>query len=301
MASILEVKKAIEPALLENDDIMAVGLTPDRQNIVIYLRIPMEIGFSYAGGYPVKIEVLGSPKMHESGQRGRIRPLMGGISAGYELSVTGTLSGVVYDKETGAPLLMSNNHVFGNMSTESTPRAFKGDPIIQPGPHDKGESGDTVATLERYVPWKENDKMNIADVALATPLVDYTSDILCNGYVIEPTGIAPVTRGECVYKVGRTTGYTEGVIKDIDFTVDIEAGNKPDGTKEYVRFVDQILIDMVSDHGDSGSFVFDTNNKIVGLLFAGGSSWDGRSYVVANKIRNVMAVAGVDIQRNSIP
>jgi len=301
MTSILEVKKAIEPALLESDDIMGVGLTPDRQYIVVYLRVPFDIGFSYAGGYPVKVELIGSPKIRESGQRGRIRPLMGGISAGYQLSITGTLSGIVYDKITRAPLLMSNNHVFANASTESTPRASLGDPIIQPGSHDFGEPGDIVATLERYVPWKENNKLNIADVALATPLVDYTGDILCNGHVIEPSGVATVTRGECVYKVGRTTGYTEGIIRDIDFTVDIESGEKPDGTKEYARFTDQILIDMISEHGDSGAFVFGENNKIVGLLFAGGKGWDGRSYVVANKIRNVMAVAGVDVQRNSIP
>jgi hypothetical protein len=294
MTSILEVKKAIEPALLENDDIMGVGLTPDRQYIVVYLRVPFDIGFNYTGGYPVIVSVLGQPAIHEVRPKDRVRPLIGSVSAGYETSATGTLSCVVYDKQTRAPLLMSNNHVFGNMSTESTPRATPGDVILQPGGHDHGGSNDIVATLERYVPWKEDEKLNIADVALASPLVDYTNGILCNGHVIEPTGVASVKKGERVYKVGRTTGLTEGVIKDIDFTVDVLSVEKPDGTPTYVRFTDQLLIDMVSDRGDSGSLILNANNEIVGLLFAGGKQWNGRSYVVANKIRNVMAVAGVD-------
>jgi hypothetical protein len=296
MTSILEVKKAIEPALLESDDIMGVGLTPDSKYIVIYLRVPFDIGFSYAGGYPVKVEILGQPAIREVKSRDRVRPLIGSVSAGFKLSNTGTLSGIVYDTATNAPLLMSNNHVFANVSTESTPRAARGDHIIQPGISDDSGLDNVVGYLERYVPWKENDKLNIADVALASPLVDYIDGILCNGYVIEPTGVASVKRGEKVYKVGRTTGLTEGTIKDIDFTVDILSNEKGEGPPKYVRFTDQLLIEMISDHGDSGSLVLNGNNEIVGLLFAGGEDWDGRKYVVANKIRNVMAVAGVEFR-----
>ena len=295
MVSILEVKKVIEPALLENDDIMGIGLTPDRRNIVIYLRIPFDIGFTHIGGYPVQVVLIGQPSIHEVSQRDRVRPLIGSVSAGYKTDITGTMSGIVYDKYTNSPLLMSNNHVFSNRSTESTPRAFKGDVICQPGPADGPGETNVIGILERYVPWKENSENNLADVALATPLVDYIDGILCNGNVIQTNGVAPVTRGERVYKVGRTTGLTEGVIKDIDFTIDVLFSKKEDGSPLYVRFTDQLLIDMKSERGDSGSLILNENNQVVGLLFAGGESWDGKNFVVANKIRNVMAIAGVNL------
>jgi hypothetical protein len=295
MTSILEVKKVIEPVLLENDDIMGIGLTPDRLNIVIYLRVTFDIGFTHIGGYPVQVVLIGQPSIHEVSQRDRVRPLIGSVSAGYKLDVTGTMSGIVYDKYTNSPLLMSNNHVFSNRSTESEPRASRGDPIYQPGGADATGMTNVVATLERYVPWKENSENNLADVALATPTVDYIDGILCNGNVIETNGAAPVTRGERVYKVGRTTGLTEGVIKDIDFTIDVLFDEKEDGSPLYVRFTDQLLIDMKSQRGDSGSLILNYNNQVVGLLFAGGRGGDGASYVVANKIRNVMAIAGVNL------
>ena len=76
-----------------------------------------------------------------------------------------------------------------------------------------------------------------------------------------------------VYKVGRTTGYTEGLVTNIAARVAVRF---PNG---YATFVDQIAVQQThdnvgpfSDSGDSGSGVLNDSHELVGLLFAGGST-----------------------------
>lgn len=93
------------------------------------------------------------------------------------------------------------------------------------------------------------------------------------------------TSSTSVFKCGRTTGYTEGVVTGVRgyFTVDF-AGQK-------ATFIDQLTIMPAADNtgpfsesGDSGSPVMNDTHKLVGLLFAGAPriSW-------ANPIRRVLA------------
>jgi hypothetical protein len=193
---------------------------------------------------------------------------------------------------------MSNNHVFGNKSTELTPKVSIGDPITQPGYIDDETNIATnvVATVHSYVPWKDDYQLNIVDVALAKPSENFVNGVLVNDYIVPTNETSPVKRGDTVYKVGRTTGLTYGKVVDLDFTSDINVGEDASGNPHYIRFTDQILIYMDSLPGDSGSLIINSaNNKIVGLLFAGGKDENGRSYTIANKIRNVLAMAGVDL------
>ena len=73
-----------------------------------------------------------------------------------------------------------------------------------------------------------------------------------------------------VYKVGRTTGYTEGTVTNVAATVTLDY----DGGSAY--FVDQIVVNPTLDNvgpfslpGDSGSGVLNHRHELVGLLFAG--------------------------------
>ena len=91
---------------------------------------------------------------------------------------------------------------------------------------------------------------------------------VANSYEVDPDG-QPI--GPRVYKVGRTTGYTEGLVTNIAARVSVRF---PDG---YATFVDQVAVQPTgdnigpfSDSGDSGSGVLNDSHELVGLLFAGG-------------------------------
>ena len=89
-----------------------------------------------------------------------------------------------------------------------------------------------------------------------------------------------------VQKYGRTTGFTQGEVYLIDATVIVRYDSG------FARFVDQIIITPgnFSSGGDSGSLIVDLNNRPVGLLFAGSSS-----YTIANHIDNVLSSFNVAI------
>jgi len=81
--------------------------------------------------------------------RSRWRPVMpGGISLGHYQVTAGTLGGLVYDRTTGEPLILSNNHVLAN-SNDARP----GDAIVQPGVTDGGSNpSDLIGHLLRFQP-----------------------------------------------------------------------------------------------------------------------------------------------------
>ena len=78
-----------------------------------------------------------------------------------------------------------------------------------------------------------------------------------------PVGVADPELGMAVQKTGRTTGYSEGVITQIDATVNVDYNGR------NVRFTDQIFATAMSSPGDSGSGILDMERRAVGLLFAG--------------------------------
>lgn len=220
----------------------------------------------------------------------RRRPAQPGISLGHRDITTGTL-GLLVQRE-GLALILSNNHVLAN-----TNAAEVGDPIYQPGPADGGILNDKLATLLEFEPLDFGDApatcavaetmatilntladltgsshrlqpvqatpaLNQMDAALALPdqpnLV--IPDILGIGI---PTGAAAPHLGLEVQKMGRTTGYTRGIVTQVNVTVDVDyAGRK-------ARFTDQIFTTPMSGPGDSGSGVLNMGRQAVGLLFAG--------------------------------
>lgn len=110
---------------------------------------------------------------------------------------------------------------------------------------------------------------NKVDCALAVldPGVEYTNNYL--GFIPKVEGVNEMAGvGTDVHKLGRTTGYTTGVIKQTNVVVDVQY----DGG--ICRFENQIMIQgptgqSFSKGGDSGSLILDMDNNAVGLLFAG--------------------------------
>ncbi len=119
---LVEQKKPVEA--LREDDLVPQQVNGMRTDVI-------EVG---------RLEALVDP-------RERFRPnIPTGVSIGHYMVTAGTLGAVVYDRNTGEPLLLSNNHVLANSND-----AVIGDAILQPGPTDHGvRPDDVVAKLHRF-------------------------------------------------------------------------------------------------------------------------------------------------------
>jgi hypothetical protein len=94
-----------------------------------------------------------------------------------------------------------------------------------------------------------------------------------------------------VVKVGRTTGKTNGEIRDVHFRFALDYDNIGE-----VGFVDQVLCSRYTKGGDSGSLVLDrATGRAVGLHFAGASGGS-----VFNPIDDVLAALKVKLVTKSI-
>ncbi|HHV34774.1 MAG TPA: hypothetical protein GXX59_04250, partial [Syntrophomonadaceae bacterium] len=126
---------------------------------------------------------------------------------------------------------------------------------------------------------------NMVDCAVARPAdpKDITPEIIEFGKV---NGIIDPEPGMMVKKSGRTSGITEGKVTAIHVTLNVSMGHSSD----VVRFQDQIMTEMKSLAGDSGSIVLDQENQVVGLLFAGSNE-----FTVVNPIQIVLDKLGVDL------
>jgi hypothetical protein len=245
---------------------------------------------------------------------GRFRPAPGGVSIGHVNITAGTLGCLV--KKSGKLYILSNNHVLAN-SNDAAP----GDDILQPGPYDGGQlPQDRIAVLSEFVTIEFDEggstcpvgsgaavflnalaaltgsrtrlkvarpmaSENLVDCAIAAPISesDVKNEILGYGAI---AGTAEGSLGMAVKKSGRTTGLTTGTIDQIDVTVSVSYGAGKTAT-----FVDQLLAGgNMSQGGDSGSAVLTADNRLVGLLFAGGNST-----TILNRIQNVFQLLQVTL------
>ncbi len=241
------------------------------------------------------------PDLEESDRTGRLRPARPGISIGHFQITAGTFGALVYDADTRAPLILSNNHVLANVTDGRDGRAKEGDPIYQPGRYDGGTEADTIGHLERFVPIvrtaseetcpiarhaerfgnfllrhtfpahqmkliRRTGAENLVDAAVASLIrpSDATGDILGIGPVKET---AKPTPGLKVMKSGRTSGITRGEIRVIGASVRVGLGEVGSAV-----FSDQIVTTALAQPGDSGSLVVtEDGHQAVGLLSAGSS------------------------------
>ena len=226
---------------------------------------------------------------------GSYDPLRGGMSIGPCRSVwvaeeggwyifTGTLGCIVHDNDTNAEMLLSNFHV---MCVDDGWHV--GDTMCQPSRVDGGHCpADVVGSLQRAV---LSDQV---DAAIASHTArGHECSILDIGNV---KGTATAAVGMAVRKRGRTTELTYGSVSDTNLTVNIDYGDGL-GVRTLVH---QIEIEpdiaqnpLFGDHGDSGSVVVNSTNRVVGLYFAGGESDDGTEVGVANPIVAVLEALNV--------
>ena len=122
VAVLVEQKKPIEA--LSAEDLIPPELDGARTDVI-------EVGHLEAQANP----------------RDRFRPTIpAGVSVGHFKVTAGTIGAMVFDRETGEPLILSNNHVLANSND-----AEIGDVILQPGPTDHGvRPDDVVGQLHRF-------------------------------------------------------------------------------------------------------------------------------------------------------
>jgi len=251
------------------------------------------------------------------GKQGKLRPAPRGASIGHYHITAGTFGALVYGA-SGA-FILSNNHVLADEN-----RGKLGDPILQPGPYDGGQtSTDRIGTLYKFIPvtfpgsapsecsWAKSyvgfgnwigelfgkktgiparvsidPVRNKVDCALALP--DKASDLDDQAFEGDhtPTGTVDATIGQAVFKTGRTTCFTNGSVIGLDATIDV---GYDQGTATYEGQI--VLGPGMSQGGDSGSLVQEKDtDKAVGLLFAGSD----RTTIV-NPINLVLDALGVSI------
>jgi len=263
-------------------------------------------------GVKTDVVEVGKFRAFELGPADRWRPVAPpGVSVGHEDVTAGTFGCLV--RRQGQPFILSNNHVLANLN-----KGEPNDPILQPGTLDGGVSDDQIAELADYVPIdfgtesadcsfaeisarllnyiaaalgsrhqlepvKLTAGVNEVDAALARPL---SPDVVNNEilHIGPPTGVGLATLGTEVQKSGRTTGYTQGQITQIDATVRVDY----DGPSAL--FSGQLVASPMSQRGDSGSAVLNMENEVVGLLFAGSDA-----VTLINPIDAVLSALDVEL------
>jgi hypothetical protein len=253
------------------------------------------------------------------GRTGKQRPAVPGLSIGHYRVTAGTFGAVVKDRKTDELLILSNNHVLANASDGRDGKSKIGDPVYQPGSYDGGTGDDLIGNLVRFVPFSRYNRdvdcklasrgiraanaiiktvrphynlrletmgaANLVDCALARP----TKPELISPEIMEigrVRGSAEFTPGTPIRKSGRTSGLTSGTVKAIKVSLNVNMGHGND----VVRFNEQVMAELKSLPGDSGSLIVDEDNRAVGLLFAGSNE-----YTVFNPIQTVCDHLGVDI------
>lgn len=247
--------------------------------------------------YPTDVIEVGEIRLH-SERTGVMRPARPGISIGHYRISAGTFGAVVYDRQSGEKLILSNNHILANLSDGQDGRCVIGDKIWQPAAHDGGNEASTIATLERFVPlhrefmkpicpwarrfeaglnsllrlwqpsyhvqvFRDTEKYNLVDCAVARPCnpADINADILEVGPV---AGWKEPQVGMAVKKSGRSSGVTHSTILAMEAIMKVMLA-----PRENALFERQLVCGPMSSPGDSGSLVLTEDNYAVGLLFAG--------------------------------
>lgn len=217
----------------------------------------------------------------------RIRPVECGYSIGpIGQFIHGTLGCLVKNNKEKAVYILSASHVLNPCENVGF-----GTPIVQPGVLDGGKlRRDVIANFIRSVPIKYmslfSKPVNFVDAAIAkvSDISSVSTTVAIVKRDVKKMGSAKI--GDKVFKVGRSTEYAEGHITEINITHIINSFGKK------ALFKEQIASDIKSDHGDSGSILFNMNMNPLGMLMGKSES---QVYSVFNDIKNVTSSLDVEI------
>jgi hypothetical protein len=296
------------PSVGPGGEVISSGMEPGKTALNVYVVertsvdeiksvIVDSMGVSAASSDDVPVNVIVTGLIDARPHRFRIRPAPGGVSVGNFRITAGTIGCLCIGRtapRNSRLMILSNNHVLANSNG-----GVYGDCVTQPGPYDGGRCpADQVAILERFVPINFAGGVNYVDCATAWCWPDRVRRELiymANGqpqfFRIGSAPIAPIINCP-VGKTGRTTQLTRGTIIDVSATIRVNYGGG-----RVALFADQISVRGAggtdfSAGGDSGSsiWVWDSNRRPVGLLFAGGGG-----ITFGNKMSRVVAALDINL------
>lgn len=249
--------------------------------------VPAAVAIPAVGELPTDVIELGH--IEPQSFRERARPAMPGCGLGHVTATVGTFGCLVKRHDDDALYILSNSHVLADVGF-----AQSGDTVIQPGSLDGGaERADALAKLTEFVPFAFDDVGfdNQVDAAIAKVRRRDWVVTEIRELGMTPAGVGRVIRrGMQVKKVGRTTGFTTGVVQDVHFRTALTYP-RPNGARtQRVGFKDQVLCTRYSDSGDSGAVVLNSSNRVVGLHFAGAAAGS-----VFNRIHHVLRLLRVEL------
>ncbi|MGH2538391.1 MAG: hypothetical protein ACRDHL_13425 [Candidatus Promineifilaceae bacterium] len=232
----------------------------------------------------------------ETAVEGRGRRFAGpvplGVSIGSRYTTAGTLGAKVIDRASGAAMILSNWHVLAGRRD-----APAGLPIWQPGWIDGGtREENTIARLSRW-------QLGPVDAAVAELSGEREVDSqTMEGQPIEAAGEPHL--GMLVWKSGRSSGYTLGLIDGLRMTVPMTyQGAGTVSLAECFRVVPRPGAGAIeiSMGGDSGAvWVDEASGRAVGLHVAGeiGASPE---YALAHNINVVLEALAVRLPADAPP
>lgn len=233
----------------------------------------------------VDVEVVQSGEIATLSFTDRRRPCEGGNSVGNpRYNNAGTLGAPITVQGDSTNLyFLSNWHVLVGGSGR------RGDVLIQPARLDGGRlPADRIGSLYWFA---LNANLDAAIGRAERP------NLLRPGTRCYPrvAGAARASVGMTVKKCGRTSRATSGTIRSVNATARVSG--YPTGT---LTFTNQIQTTFMLRPGDSGSVLINnTNNKVVGLSFAGGESQSFHNHIgsissATMKLSNVALSGGQD-------
>ena len=199
--------------------------------------------------YSDKISLLGSSLKHDK--------ITAGCSVFYKSSIirNGTAGAFFKLKDSQDIYMISNRHVIVDSDFEL------GTEVVHPSRNDSSEAlpSEIIGTIY----WTSSPKDELLDAAVSK--IHYPVDVgrysLCRNIKFKSLGDAVINQN--VSKVGRSTGLTHGEIRSINCTINV--------TEEIERprfYRHQILSTNLAIRGDSGSVLVNSNEEVVGLIFA---------------------------------
>jgi hypothetical protein len=232
-----------------------VELPDGRKGVRLYVAEDAAAAPAEIAGLPTEVIVSGRNAKQAVAvgvdHKTRVRPLVAGYSISGDAGGTGTLGYFV--KRQGSVCVLSACHVMPKV----------GGAVIQPGKDDKGTGGDKIADVVQAL-----DKPERGIDCAAAKLTDQTEGTGWKPELAElgrVTGIGTLKVGQTVKKSGRTSGVTQGTVKELGATAKFDEG----------IYVDQIGVARFTEGGDSGSLVVTEDVKAVGLLMGANNvhSW----------------------------
>ena len=232
------------------------------------------------------------------------RPLRLGSSLGHFRISAGTLGCFVKKRSDGQLCILSNNHVLANVNNGRI-----GDRIVQPGRNDGGRvATHTIATLEDFIELGFSAReVNAMDAAIArVEDVDIEANQLyrdaTTADTLTDTQPIDLFNTDVVQKVGRTTGYRQGVVQAIGVN-NLNVSMNSRGRTRLARFDGQIAISGLKDKGrfskpgDSGSLILTEDKAPAALLFAGSNQGglNNAGVTFASPIASVLDALDVDV------